>query len=328
VLVAFPEGTTEDACRQLLASCNAVLGDNSCVPATESPSATTASSSAVPSSSPERSDADATRSTAELWWEGDALRIRYRPAQGATLPTYTRSLQFAPADPSLERWTAAGLVVAALAASASASQDRIEEREATAPLRPDNKPKDAPRADEAAEPRNSAERNERDEAPRPLSVDLGALLGPGLAPEHWRSGPLLRATYFAPMGFGITASVHDAHSAEAVTLQWLGVSLGPAWRPAQARRVGVDLHTEGVLEWVFADAARAGERDDATTLRWGGRAGANAWLALSPLLHLWLGVNGSALLPRLEVEVAGEAAGAEPLLQWTTAAGLGLQLEP
>jgi hypothetical protein len=331
VAVELPPMAGADAWERVLHSCDSVLGDNVCVrrahpPDTELP---VTDSSARPTSSP------APSKLAELWWEADILHLRFSVTRGGSTETLERSLSFAPTDPAPERWVAAGLMVAALAAGVRdvaatpdpeadgrTAEPKASDAQGTRPLTPpipvrlaqSVPPRDEPSAKQKARP--------------PLNFDLGAVLGPGMTTGHWRLGPVLRATWLPFGDFGLTVDARTAYSEDVVQLQWSSLALGPTWRLGSSARLGLDAHAGAVIEWTQASATRTGEVDTARATRWGGRACLSAWLGLSEHLSLWVGVDASQLSPDLEIHLQGVAVAKQQGPSWSGSGGLRLQLDP
>lgn len=292
VAVAVPPSAPEAAEARVVASCASVLGADACVAATAAVDPTF---------------------VAEVQWEGRRLTVTFRkPDPEGTLVARTE-LDFSSQDTDEERWEAAGLMVAALAA---AQPRAIVEAPPPPPPPPPRVAPEVPPPPPAPKPRLR------------WALELGAVGGNGLDAGPLRWGGEARLLGIGPRShliLPLIAASASARSGEPSVL-WLEGATGLGWRPtAPESRVAVDLWSAGVVQLVQASATEGAATSRAEAVRGGGRVGFTVSLPMGRSLAFWAGGQATYIRPALEVRERGDTVGLEGPLR--VAAGAGLRFE-
>ncbi len=245
------------------------------------------------------------------WHAHIAARIDAAPAG------VTRDLVFSRADARLERYRSVGLAIATIV-------DELEvraEEQAQAPAPPAPPP--------AAEPAHATEGPPRSEAraaapareppPPParpgriVSVEIGGLLGTGLADGAPRAGVYVRASHdlpSVPVFVAASGSYAVLTSSGAPSVTWADVGLGGGARVA-AGPVRLELGARVLLDHTSASAPDPTTRvpDSTGSFIPGAALDARAsWPEPSPIA-VTLGVDGSLLLRQVTITNAGQELG-------------------
>ena len=313
----------------VLDGCNGALGATRCSPAGAAPV-----------------DGTAPDWFARVRWDADGRRARveFRRGDASGDVVETREVEFAPADNDGQRRKAVGLIIAAFVV------DQARARAEAASPPPEPPPLPPPQPDPGSQPAGARPQSgsgsesgaESDRGPlieigpdlvpppRPptWALDLGLLAGPGFERGGPRVGLLVRGMIWPlPVPFAGTASLRGAQRFAEPSVRWLSGTLGAAWLVVpQLTTVGLELRAEAALQNVRVEAEPpAGEGDDSASgnaWRFGGIAGADAWLQLGAGVALVAGVELALLRPKVHLDIGGEAAGIDPALSWVGILGV------
>lgn len=288
VSLQLPDDTRAENVARAVASCDAVLGDGACRPSAEA--------------------LDAPWLATVTWQEG-RLNVTLREAAHPDDVLVERALEFSQGDSADERWSAAGLMVAALmAAQGSTSQA------ATVP-EPEPPPPPAPAPTVAPPPPEPEHRVAAlpPELPRTFvpSFELLALAGPGLDPGPWRFGGAGRfSLVHGQVRIGPSIGLRVTTASDTVDAVWIDGSLGAAARLTPwSWRLGVTVVAEGLVEHVEAGAVMGTERDGSARVRGGARLGLRTGFRLADWLAPMVWADVSVLRPAVDVRVQGETVG-------------------
>ncbi len=157
-------------------------------------------------------------------------------------------------------------------------------------------------------------------------LDGAATIGPGFEDPEFRLGGFLRL-WVNPFEVPIRplAAIGWSGSSGLAEGTWLDASLGVALRvePTPEPFFALELRAEGVAEHLQLSAERDGLMDHRTVQRFGARLGVDAHLEVARGFGVFVGGQGSYLLPRVRtLTVAGESVGGERAPTWTIVAGL------
>jgi hypothetical protein len=280
-----------DTAQRALANCNAALGPEKCVLASDGVSAHWY---AVVRFDPERKAV----LTIQLY-DGGTQGIRVASSE----------LEFKDRDTELERWASAGVVVAALVAAQSSAPQESEPKPVPvalpAPVRV--APPPAPRV--------------RLVPVQPVWVrmDLGATGGSEIEHGALRFGAIGRvglAFREVPV-FAFGSAAYTVRGAGTPDLTWLTTSLGFGVHVGFAgERGALDVRTEGVFESVTIHASNSSGSASAQRTRLGPRFGLDLSGYFAKNLALVAGVEAAALLPRVEIFVGGTEVNQLPPFNW------------
>jgi hypothetical protein len=173
---------------------------------------------------------------------------------GGSAPVWvSRELDFAAADPEIERWRSIGFTIAVLA-----DDERLWTAEREASLAAE-----APTVSGQTLAVPAAAPSPEDASPTsvgrlPLQLDVRALGGAGLVGGAVRLGAEVRGWVYASDVLGLTGSVnYSTASADALEVRWLDVSVGLGFSSERLwRDLGARLRLEALLENISALAER------------------------------------------------------------------------
>lgn len=234
----------------------------------------------------------------------------------------TRDVEFGPEDPLEQRFRAVGLIVAAYVIASGHAAPEEAETPSLAPQPPADEPPpvtDVPPV--APKQRRGSE----------WGLDGAALIGSDFAGERLGLGAGLRPWLRLPqLPLLVLAQGRWMRSGDRLQSDWLSGSLGLGVRiQPRGSVVGLELRIEAVAEHVslLAFDVATDRSEGAETWRFGGRGGFDFVVEIGESWGLFLGGDANALRPRLMVDVAGEAAGREPPVQWQGLAGVRFRQE-
>lgn len=308
VAIALPPGTSEEVEARVIAGCAAALGPAACHRA-------------------DQRDIRDFAFLAVIAWEGARLQVVLREGGPSGAVLVRREMRFEPQDQALDRWTAAGLMVAALtAAQTGTPQPQSHGSEAPSASPVGTRPAAPP--ERTLPPRSASSRSRGTERPQPhsppvLTIYLGGAVG-AAGGEGVRYGGAERAMLLWPARrLGFVVSARQSWQLAEPELRWMDVSAGLASRLVPWRWPwGLDLSGEGVVQRASARAKERGELASAHSARAGARVGLVGSWPLSHRWALWLGTDVSWLWPKLEVRLHGETAAAEGSTRWASTAGV------
>jgi hypothetical protein len=279
-----------ETAQRALATCNAALGPEKCVLASDGVSAHWY---AVVRFDPERKAV----LTIQLY-DGSTQGIRVASSE----------LEFKDRDTELERWASAGVVVAALvAAQTSIPQEPEPKPTPVAPVPPVRQP-----------PRPVPRVRLVPVEPVWLRMDLGATGGSEIEHGALRFGAFGRvglAFREVPV-FAFGSAAYTVRGAGAPDLTWLTTSLGFGVHVGFAERAALDVRTEGVLESVTIHASNSSGAASAERTRLGPRFGLDLSGYFAKNLALVAGLEAAVFLPRVEIFVGGTEVNQLPPFNW------------
>jgi hypothetical protein len=238
-----------------------------------------------------------------------SIRIEFRDRTADGVLIEERSLSFSAADSEMSRLTSAGSVIAALAAAREGSL-----------VHPPRKNS----AREVAANPSSATPSIR---PPDWSVDMAALGVSAFGAGPYRLGGLGRVQgSLDPHLFGLVSARYTAHPGNPSFSWWtlsagVGTPIGDS-----AATLHLELSGEFVFEHTSVVAEQGKVEDRAGRSGWGGRVGMSAVWATWRHCSMILGVDGTLVLPRINVTIGEQDAARVPLAN----AGLllGLRFQP
>ncbi|HEY6725295.1 MAG TPA: hypothetical protein VI197_14770 [Polyangiaceae bacterium] len=303
VTIELPTDTPDALIERVVDSCNQALGEPRC--------------RAAPASG------EASTLYALVSWEGVELAISLRQGTATGVEVDSRHVAFSDSDVPEDRYIAAGLMVAALAAAQANEVPAAEPAPEPAPV-PPRPPIAAPRV----EPAPTAPAVTAPETPLHLGLDLGAEAGPGLRGQRPKWGGALRLWWLAHAPrIGASASASLLGADDDVTLRWTTLALGFAARVTPwDGALGLDLLCEATAQHTEASASVGAETDSDALWRFGGRLGAVVSLDTGSWIQPYLGATLTLLDRGLEVTLAEDAQGSEPGV--TAGGSLGVRLAP
>jgi hypothetical protein len=260
----------------------------------------------------------------------DELRVHIELRDGTTGGALfsVRELEFRPSDDPLQRWAAAGVVVAALVVSADRAQaSRAEPRQnepshrsgaRAAPPEPEPAPLARPGMSAAPNP----------EPVRPPSaagaLDATALAGPGFDRGRWRIGFGLRPSVFWPAGPLLGwACVAASHRPGDVAATWWSGAVGGGLRVlADPLPLAFEARAGGVGTWFGVRATDGTERAAGSRWRYGALGALDLVALASAHVQALGGVTVTATWPRVAVRSRGELAATEPVARWALHGGV------
>jgi hypothetical protein len=235
-----------------------------------------------------------------------SVRIEFRDRTEQGVLIEERSLTFAPRDSQQSRLASVGSVIAALAAAREGSLTRP-------PSRP------APQSAEPLAP--LAARPPRAAPPADWSVELAGLVAPTFGDGPARFGGMGSAHFgWHTRPFALVSARYAAHPGNP-SFAWAALSAGVGARLGEPS-AAFDLEFSGelVLEHANVAASRGADHESAGQNGWGGRVGVGAVWAAFRHCSIIFGVDGTVVLPRINVVVGDADATRVP------AASLGLLL--
>jgi hypothetical protein len=290
VAIQLPPEVSDRTAARVIENCQAALGPGQC--------------------SLERDGLDA-EWHATVRWNGMQLLVALEHDSARGTEVARRRVVFSPDDSDEQRWVAAGLIVAALTAAQSKSEEAQEENVLL------------------AEP--SVRRRPATAVPKPASADLlhriidvGGIVGRGMRSTEPKLGGGVRGWLMLnPARVGATASLSLASSFSNPGVLWYGGGAGVGARVTRwSSSFGLEVRGEFVLEQARVQAARRGVvQAVSSSWRAGGQFGVVASYHLARWAVPWLAIDVSALRPELELRVADERIGAEGDLRWTFSFG-------
>jgi hypothetical protein len=239
-------------------------------------------------------------------WDDQYQSVTVELRSSATQRTFRR-LRFGESDPTEDRWSAAGILVAVLATEQVLPNVRI----APVPARP------AP----------------QQPAARPslhVALDLGAVTAARPGSLRFNYGLLARSfVTFAQSPWAAHGGVRFAARDSKTHPQWLSFELGPGLHFGQpSARLQADASALLVAQRFTVRPEYAGHTESAATWRAGARLAAIGGLRLAPWLSVWAGLDLAGLRPTVEVEVAGQPVATEGPWQWAMSGGVRLLFPP
>ncbi len=325
---------------RVVESCERALGKGRCVAATSSevlpapnavdagapaagdvppdpaaPSATvdnappTMSGGAAPSGAPLR---------ARLTWDGTTLQVDlFASASGERVAE--SNVHFSDTDDEQQRWIAAGLLVASLAAAQTG--------ETTAPLVPSEPPpRESPPPpvekplEVVDEPAAEPEEIER------LRFDLSLFAAPGFDEGPMRMGYGVASEFVSesvPLGARLSLRYADAApNVAGAQLSSLSATFGLVACLTGCHGDNLlEVSGEAVGERALVTVERDGESEKRSALRFGGRAGLTFAHKVTEGLGFFVGGDVTWLRPELAVTVDSKGAGMESAWRWGISAG-------
>jgi len=244
-----------------------------------------------------------------------SVRIEFRDRTADGVLIEERVLTFAARDARRSRLASVGSVIAALAAA----------REGSLAAPPPRKTAEEPPPAALAPPPPPPPA-----WPRVIpdwGVDLAALASPtfGDGPHRW--GGLGRVRWgFAGRALALVSGRYTVNRGDP-SFSWWTASAGVGTRLGDsASPFNVELSGELVFEYARVRAERDGQQESLGQSGWGGRGGVEAVWATWRHCSLILGVDGTVVLPRINVVVADQ----EPIVVPSASLGLflGLRFQP
>lgn len=297
VAIELPPEANAEAAARVIESCQAVLGRNQC---------TLAENQAE------------TRWHAEVRWEGVRLLVTVRRHPDLGAEETHREVVFSSSDSEAERWFAAGLMIASLAAAQSESATRTD-------------PNETPGSTSPGPPSGSAlPADGRTPVPAPAArvrglIDVGGLVGSGLTASDPKLGALVRGWLLpsrVPVGATLSAQFASSVSGS-VTARWYGGAAGIAWSTrVPASSFDLSLRGEFLFEQTRALAVRDAAREHvSSSWRGGGQFGLSLSYRVGRWFAPWVAADLSFLRPDVQVQLAGEPAGSDGGPRWAFSLG-------
>ena len=300
VAIDLPEGTPSATVDRVIDSCNQALGGPRCHAALPGRPSTTL--------------------LAVVSWEGAELKITlYREIDGEEVDR--RQVAFSETDAPTDRYIAAGLLVAALAAAHGNEEAASQQPEPPAPGPP---PPPAPSPPSVFEPAPLA----IPRAPLRLGFDLELQAGQGLSGDQPRWGGGLRLWWLEDaFRIGLVAGASHLRASEPVELTWSTLGAGLVAHPTPWNSpIGVEISGEAVAQYTEARAELQNDTQSDGLWRMGGRlSSAFLWEATN-WLKPYVGLQLTLLEQGFQVRVRNAPVGAEP--EARVILSLGLKVAP
>lgn len=299
VTIELPADTPSILIEKVVSSCNQALGGPRCRAASVSEEPTTL--------------------YAVVTWEGVELAISLREsATGGEVDS--RHVAFSDSDDPEDRYIAAGLMVAALAAAHPSEPEPVTPPPEPPPP-PSAPPEPPPPPLPAPEPTPPA-------TPLHVGLDLNAEAGQGLRGQGPKWGGGVRLWWLAHAHhIGVVASASLLRADDDVTLRWATLAFGFAARVTPwDSLLGLDLLCDATAQHTKASTELGSEADSASLWRFGGRLTALLSLDTNFWIQPTMGVTLTLLDRGLEVTLAEDAHGSE--YPATLGGSLGVRLAP
>lgn len=300
VAIELPADTPEVLVDKVVESCNQALGGPRCQAANA---------------------AGETTLYARVAWDGNELAISLRRGAADGDEVDSRHVAFSDTDDPEDRYIAAGLMVAALAAAqvTEAPQPPPEEAAPAPPPEPPPPPPPAPLPEPVVVPAAT---------PLHLGLDLAAEAGQGLEGQAPKWGGSLRLWWLGHTPrLGVTAGASLLGADDDVELRWTSFAVGFAARVTPwDSQFGLDVLCDVLAQHTKASATLGDATDSEALWRFGGRLGALVSIDTGTWVRPYVGVTLTLLDRGLEVRLADEAQGSEPPL--TVGGSLGVRLAP
>lgn len=261
--------------------------------------------------------ADLAPGTVAAWYavvhatrKATSLRIEFRDRSADGVLIEERVLQFSARDSKHNRLVSAGSVIAAMAAAREGSPTRAAPRRQPEPV---PAPLVMPPKTEDPAPDGS--------------IDVAGFAVPTFGDGPHRFGALARGRLgWGGRPFALLGARYAVHPGDP-SFAWLTLSAGIGTRLGEPRApFNLELTAEAVFESARVNAERASVSESASQGGWGGRLGVGAaWATWRHCSIIW-GVDGTLVLPRINVVVGdGESL---PVSSANVAFSLGLRFQP
>jgi hypothetical protein len=255
---------------------------------------------------------------ARLTWDGTTLQVELFAGAGGERVAES-NVHFSDTDDEQQRWIAAGLLVASLAAAQAG--------ETTAPLVPSAPPpreSQPPPVEKAPEEENKRV-VESQEIER-LRFDLSLFAAPGFDEGPMRMGYGAASEFVSesvPLGARLSLRYADAApNVAGAQLSSLSATLGLVACLTGCHGDNLlEVSGEAVGERALVTVERDGESEKRSAFRFGGRAGLTFAHKVTEGLGFFVGGDVTWLRPELAVTVDSKAAGAESAWRWGISAG-------
>jgi hypothetical protein len=145
-------------------------------------------------------------------------------------------------------------------------------------------------------------------APPPdWSIDVAGLAAPTFGDGPYRLGGLASGHFgFASRPFALASARYAAHPGNP-SFSWVTLSAGVGSRLGDpASSLGLEFRSELVFEHTTVRAQSGGEHDSAGQNGWGGRVGVDAVWATFRHCSVVFGIDGTLVLPRINVVVGDQ----------------------
>ncbi len=227
-------------------------------------------------------------------WSSVRIEFRDRTADGVLIED--RALSFGARDSLQSRLASVGSVIAALAAAREGAPTRPPGRASSAP----------PLSASTAPPPESAAAD--------WSVELAALVAPTFGDGPYRIGGLGRVQLgLSEHLLGLVSARYALHPGNP-DFAWWTLSAGVGSRVGErAASLYLEFSAELVLEHTNISAERGSTTESASQIGWGSRVGVEAVWATWRRYSVLLGVDGSLVLPRINVTVGEQDATHVPI---------------
>ena len=238
------------------------------------------------------------------------IEFHDRSADGVLIEE--RSLSFAARDSQKSRLASIGSVIAALAAAREGALSAPPPRKVSEPA---PAPLDLPLAPPAPVP------------PPDWGIDIAGLVAPTFGDGPSRAGGLARLRWgFGGSPFVLLSGRYAVHSGNP-SFGWWALAAGAGLRLGERdSSFNLELSGEAVFERTHIHADDGTASDSVGQSGWGGRVGVDAVWATWRHCSLILGVDGSVVLPRINVVVGNQAAASVPSA--SVGLFLGLRFQP
>ena len=219
-----------------------------------------------------------------------SVRIEFRDRTADGVLIEERSLTFEPRDSQRSRLASVGSVIAALAAAREGSPIHPLHHEVVPEPLVVPAPPPAP-------------------LPPDWGIDAAALVAPTFGDGPYRAGGLARAHFgFYGPNFALISARYAAHPGNP-SFVWWTLSAGVGTRLGdRGASFNLEFRGELVFERTSIAVERGAESDSAGQNGWGGRVGIDAVWASWRHCSLILGVDGTLVLPRINLVVANDDA--------------------
>jgi hypothetical protein len=242
-----------------------------------------------------------------------SVRVEFRDRTADGVLIEERSLTFSAHDTQRSRLISVGSVIAALAAA----REGVVLRDKPVPP-PPSPPLPPARLDQPLPV----------EAPTPdWSVDVAALAASTFGDGPYRVGGLGRAQFgLFGRSFVLVAARYAQHPGNP-SFDWWTVSAGVGTRLGERASVfNLELSGELLFQYTSINAERDSERESAGQAGWGGRLGVGAMWATWRHCSVILGLDGTVVVPRINLIVGNDDVTHVPLT--TLGLYLGLRFQP